>query len=63
MYKHVLWGSVPIYANEDEVEAKIDRQVAELASNGTGRRWNGPAARSAVLRTRSPRLRPRITRT
>lgn len=29
-------GSLPIYANEDEVEAKIDRQVAELASNGTG---------------------------
>ena len=29
-------GSLPIHANEDDVQAKIDRQVAELASNGTG---------------------------
>jgi nucleotide-binding universal stress UspA family protein len=29
-------GSRPIYANEAEIEEKIDRQVAELASNGTG---------------------------
>jgi len=27
---------VTVHANEDDVEAKIDRQVAELASNGTG---------------------------
>ncbi len=29
-------GSLPLHANEGDVEAKIDRQVAELASNGTG---------------------------
>jgi nucleotide-binding universal stress UspA family protein len=29
-------GSFPLHANEDEVQAKIERQVAELASNGTG---------------------------
>lgn len=29
-------GSFPLHANEDDVEAKIDRQVAELAGNGTG---------------------------
>lgn len=28
-------GSLPIYANEEEIEAKIDEQVAELSSNGT----------------------------
>lgn len=37
-------GSLPMYANEDEIEAKIDRQVAELADNGTG---------AALERTRS----------
>jgi nucleotide-binding universal stress UspA family protein len=29
-------GSVPIYANEAEIEEKIQRQLAELASKGTG---------------------------
>lgn len=29
-------GSLPLHANEGDVEAKIERQVAELASNGTG---------------------------
>jgi len=29
-------GSFPIHANEDEVQAKIDQQVAELSRNGTG---------------------------
>ena len=28
-------GSLPIHANEDEVQAKIERQVAELSTNGT----------------------------
>ena len=28
-------GSLPIHANEDEVQEKIKRQVAELSSNGT----------------------------
>jgi nucleotide-binding universal stress UspA family protein len=27
-------GSVPVHANEDEMQAKIQRQVAEAASNG-----------------------------
>lgn len=27
-------GSLPIHANEDEVQAKIERQVAELSSGG-----------------------------
>ena len=29
-------GSVPVHANEDEVQAKIERQVAELSTDGTG---------------------------
>ena len=29
-------GSLPIHANEDEVQAKIERQVAELSSDGPG---------------------------
>ena len=29
-------GSLPVHAHEDEVHAKIERQVAELSSNGTG---------------------------
>jgi nucleotide-binding universal stress UspA family protein len=29
-------GRFPVHANEDEVHEKIDRQVAELASKGTG---------------------------
>jgi nucleotide-binding universal stress UspA family protein len=28
-------GSLPIHANEDEIQAKIERQVAELSTNGT----------------------------
>ena len=28
-------GSLPVHANEDEVQEKIQRQVAELSSNGT----------------------------
>ena len=28
-------GSLPIHANEDEIQAKIERQVAELSRNGT----------------------------
>ncbi len=28
-------GSLPIHANEDDVQAKIERQVAELSTNGT----------------------------
>jgi nucleotide-binding universal stress UspA family protein len=27
-------GSLPIHANEDEIQAKVERQVAELSSNG-----------------------------
>jgi nucleotide-binding universal stress UspA family protein len=29
-------GSMPVHANEAEIQEKIDRQVAELATNGTG---------------------------
>jgi nucleotide-binding universal stress UspA family protein len=29
-------GSLPIHANEDEIQAKIQRQVAELSSDGPG---------------------------
>jgi nucleotide-binding universal stress UspA family protein len=29
-------GSLPVHANEDEIQAKIDRQVAELSSDGPG---------------------------
>jgi nucleotide-binding universal stress UspA family protein len=28
-------GSYPVHANEDEMQAKIERQVAELSGNGT----------------------------
>jgi len=28
-------GSYPVHANEDEMQAKIQRQVADLSSNGT----------------------------
>jgi len=27
-------GSLPVHANEDEIQAKIERQVAELSTNG-----------------------------
>jgi nucleotide-binding universal stress UspA family protein len=29
-------GSLPVHANEDEIQAKIDRQVADLSSDGPG---------------------------
>jgi len=37
-------GSLPVHANEDEVQTKIDQQVAELSSNGT---------RATLTKTRS----------
>ncbi len=29
-------GSLPVHAAEGEIQEKIDRQVAELSTNGTG---------------------------
>jgi nucleotide-binding universal stress UspA family protein len=29
-------GSLPVHANEDQIQAKIERQVAELSSDGPG---------------------------
>ena len=37
-------GSLPVHANEGEVQAKIEQQVAELSSNGT---------RATLTKTRS----------
>lgn len=35
MYSKVMWATDGSEANEAEVQAKIERQVAELSSNGT----------------------------
>ena len=39
-------GEFPVHANEDELQAKIERQVAELSTNGTSARLQ--ATRSQV---------------
>ena len=55
-------GSFPLHANEDDVEAKIDRQVTELAGNGTGATLQKNPQPSRERRfTRSPNSRLKIT--
>ena len=50
-------GSLPIYANEEEIEAKIDDRSPSSPITEREPRWSGRVARSAGPRTRSPSLR------
>ena len=44
-------GSLPVHANEEAVEEKVQRQVSELSVTACTPRWRWTRARSAARRT------------